>query len=158
LLEKFNIGVKQVPEFHVAAVRLRVPSLPRAQKLLNQAYDELFNYLHRLNVQTQYCTGMICRGASTDIDDVDIEAVLLVRSPLENTDRVSFYKVPESLVASGVHVGDFSGIADVHIALHEWIAASGYEICGAYREFYLKHDLRNLKDTITEVQYPVRKK
>lgn len=29
---------------------------------------------------------------------------------------------------------------------------------GARREFCLKHDPRNLKDTITGVQYPVREK
>ena len=158
MAENFNIGVKVVPEFHVASVRLRVPSMAQAQKSLNQAYDELFNYMHRLNAQMLYCTGMLCHGAPTDLENIEVEAVLLVRSPQKSTDRILFYKVPESLVASGVYVGDFANFSDVHVALHEWIAANGYEICGACREFYLKHDLRNLKDTITEVQYPVRKK
>lgn len=158
MVESFNIGVRVAPEFYVASVRIRIPSMGQAQKYLNRAYDELFNYMHRQNVQMQFCTGILCHSDPSVREDVDMEAVLFVKSPQKDTDSISFYKVPESLVASAVHVGDFSNFPDVHRALDKWIAANGYELCGAYREFYLKHDLRNLADTITEVQYPVRKK
>ena len=86
-----------------------------------------------------------------------MEAVVILRSPIKSSSGIQVYKLPETLVVSGVHVGEFSSFSDIHVEMGKWLIENKYELCGAYREFYLKHDLRNLSDTITEVQYPVKK-
>ena len=126
-------------------------------KLLNEAYDELYNYAHQNNIGVEYYTAMVCHSSPSVFENIEMEAVLILRAPIKSSSEIKVYKLPETLVVSGVHVGAFSDFSGIHVEMSKWLTENKYELCSAYREFYLKHDLRNLADTITEVQYPVKK-
>jgi effector-binding domain-containing protein len=76
---------------------------------------------------------------------------------LPGTDSVKVYQLPPTQVASVVHNGDFADFTQGHAALLEWIDSNGYRINGPYREVYIKHQNSNLKDSTTEIQFPVEK-
>jgi len=153
----YNIGIKTVKEIWVASKKLSVIRSSQMPKLLNKAYDELYNYAHLNNIGVEYYTAMFCYTNPSVFENIDLEAVLILRAPIKSSPEIKVYKVPETLVVSGVHVGSFSDFSNIHVEMSKWLLENNYELCGAYREFYLKHDLRNLADTITEVQYPVKK-
>jgi len=154
---KYNIAVKTVKEFWVASIKVKMPKNNEISKNLNKAYDELYNFIHRNAIGLEYYTAMFCHENPSISENIDMEAVLVIRTPIKSSENIRVYKVPETLVVSGVHVGDFSSFSDIHVEMNKWLIENNYKICGAYREFYLKHDLQNLSDTITEVQYPVKK-
>lgn len=154
----YNIGIKTVKEIWVASKRFSIPETAQISKYLNKAFDELYNYIHQNSIGVEYFTAMFCHAPPSVFENIDMEAVLILRSPIKASAEIKVYKLPETLVLSGVHVGEFSSFSDIHVEMSKWLIENKYELCGAYREFYLKHDLRNLADTITEVQYPVKKK
>ena len=153
----YNIGIKTVKEFWVASIKVSMPKNNQISRNLNKAYDDLYNFIYQNAVGVEYYTAMFCHANPSVLENVDMEAVLVLRTPIKASEHILVYKVPETLVVSGVHVGEFSTFRDIHVEMNKWLIENKYELCGAYREFYLKHDLRNLADTITEVQYPVKK-
>jgi effector-binding domain-containing protein len=89
--------------------------------------------------------------------DEDVEALVQIDRMLPGTERVKVYELPPTQVASVVHHGDFAEFTQGHAALLEWIEANGYRIAGPFREIYIQHDHADLKDSTTEIQFPVEK-
>ena len=50
--------------------------------------------------------------------------------------RVEVYELPQTLVASVIHQGDYAGLGTRMWRCFEWIEANGYEPLGTYREMY----------------------
>jgi len=90
-------------------------------------------------------------------ENEDAEVVVPVDRMLGGNDKVKVYELPPIQVASVVHQGDFEEFTQGHAALLEWIDANGYQIVGPYREIYIKHDKKQLANSMTEIQFPVEK-
>jgi effector-binding domain-containing protein len=85
------------------------------------------------------------------------EAMVPVDRPVTNQGQVRVYELPAVEVASYVHEGNFEDFGQGHTILLKWIEDHGYRIAGDYRELYIKHDLTDLSNSITEIQYPIEK-
>ena len=153
------IGFQQkvVPEVVVASKKVYVENIVSIQKCLNTAYDELFNFILTNHTCMDYCKAMFCNINNMKPEYQYVEAVLFLRATMQGNDKIKIYKLPQTEVVSAVHIGNFSTLQETHIDLSKWIKENNYKINGAYRELYYKYDLRNLNDTITEIQYPVTK-
>jgi effector-binding domain-containing protein len=89
--------------------------------------------------------------------DEEVEAIFPIAGSLTGSGRVQVYELPGVEVAAVVHHGDFDEFGRAYRAILRWIETNGYQITGPYREIYLKHDRRNLKETTTEIQFPIVK-
>ena len=80
--------------------------------------------------------------------------------------KVKFHTLPAvEQAACVVHHGPFTTIGGAYEFLSKWIEANGYECIGPVREVYLReakgegdHASQNDPETVTEIQFPVKKK
>src|SRR5574344_144027 len=147
-----GLQCKVVPEILVASRKISIEE----NITMNTAYDELYNYVMANHTCVDYCKAMLCNKNNTKLEYQYVEAVLFLRAALQETDLIKIYKLPQISAVSVVHIGEFSTIENTHIELTKWIKDNKYTINGPYRELYYKHDLRNINDTITEIQYPIK--
>ena len=70
-------------------------------------------------------------------------------------DDVHVVELPAVEVASTLHRGPMTDIADTFEALVRWIEANGYRIADRSRELYLEWDLEDPAKRVTELQLPV---
>jgi DNA-binding transcriptional MerR regulator len=71
------------------------------------------------------------------------------------SDDVHVVELPAVEVASTLHRGPMTDIADTFEALVRWIEANGYRIADRSRELYLEWDLEDPAKRVTELQLPV---
>ena len=156
-MPNYDVVLKTVPAMLVASRRVTIPTNDQVPDYLGPAYTETYDYIRQHGVPD---TGLCLTVWHTPADvyaNEDAEAVVSIDRSLPGTDRVRVYELPQVQVASVVHHGNFEDFTQGHTALLKWIEANGYRITGPYREIYLKHDKRNLKDSTTEIQFPVEK-
>jgi DNA-binding transcriptional MerR regulator len=156
-MPNYDVVLKTVPAMLVASRRVTIPTNDQVPDYLGPAFTETYDYLKQHGVPD---TGLCLTVWHTPADvyaNEDAEAAVSIDRSLAGTDRVRVYELPPAQVASVVHHGNFEDFTQGHTALLKWIEANGYRITGPYREIYLKHDKRNLKDSTTEIQFPVQK-
>lgn len=61
-------------------------------------------------------------------------------------------------VACVLHRGDYTAISNAYVALHLWLATSGYRLSGPCREIYHRspRDTADTASYLTEIQLPIR--
>ncbi len=69
-----------------------------------------------------------------------VEAVVPVDRPVAGSADVKVYELPQALVASATHHGDFENLTRLHATVLSWIEDNGYQIVGPYREVYVTDD------------------
>jgi effector-binding domain-containing protein len=74
-----------------------------------------------------------------------------------NAEGLGVRHVPSTTVAATVFTGPYETIGPTYGQLMEWIPANGYEIAGAPRELYYSPPETPPDETVTEIQFPVRK-
>ena len=156
-MPNYDVVVKTVPATWVAACRVTIPTNDQVPAYLKPAYAKVYDYLRQEGVRDNDLCLTIWHSPADVYFNEDAEAVVPVERSLPGTDDVNVYQLPPTQVASVVHHGSFEEFTQGHAALLEWIDANGYKIVGPYREIYIKHDMSNLADTITEIQFPVEK-
>ncbi len=83
------------------------------------------------------------------------------------TDRIAYRRLPAVRVASVIHRGGYSGVAEARRALESWVAAAGLTSTGPMRTLYLQfgaepelrvppgYVVERAIDFVTELQLPV---
>ena len=155
-MPNYDIVIKKAPAMLVATCRVTIPTNDQVPAYLGPAYSKVYDYLYKQGAKDGLCLALWHSPANM-YENEDAEAAVQIDRPLAGTDQVKVYELPPTQVASVVHQGNFEDFTQGHAALLEWIDANGYKIVGPYREIYIKHDKRHLKDTTTEIQFPVEK-
>ncbi|MGQ0600244.1 MAG: GyrI-like domain-containing protein [Anaerolineales bacterium] len=148
---------KTLPPMLVAARRIHIPTNDMVPSLLGPAFTEAYNHVCAQGGKDTGPCLAVWHTPADSFTDEDAEAVVPIDRRLPETERVRVYELPGGLVASAVHHGNFDDFTQAHTALLRWIEANGYQVAGPFREIYIQHDARKLRDTITEIQFPVEK-
>jgi len=95
------------------------------------------------------------------------EIFVPVTGPIVETDRIAYRRLPAVRVASVIHRGAYSGVAEARRALDSWVAAAGLTSTGPMRTLYLQfgaepelrvppgYVVQRSDDFVTELQLPV---
>ncbi len=156
-MPNYDVIVKTVPAMWVAACRVTIPTNDQVPAYLKPAYQNVYDYLKKQGVRDDGTCLTVWHSPADVVENEDAEAAVPIDRSLPGSDAVKVYEMPSTQVASVVHNGDFAEFTQGHAALLEWIDANGYRINGPYREVYIKHHKSNLKDSTTEIQFPVEK-
>ncbi|HEY6542047.1 MAG TPA: GyrI-like domain-containing protein [Ktedonobacteraceae bacterium] len=92
--------------------------------------------------------------------DIDGEAVIYLKRPIPEGERVKVYELAAATMASVIHKGAYNKFSQAYEALGRWVEANGYKIVGPNREVYLycAQPVRQDDDSyVTEIQFPVEK-
>jgi effector-binding domain-containing protein len=156
-MSDYEVVIKRVEPQLVAGVRDTLPSYPAVGRL----FDELYGYLARLGVNGLAEVGTaIWHDDEYRTSDIDGEAVVSLKRPIPEGERVKVYQLPGATMASLVHKGAFNRLSQANEALGRWIEANGYKIVGPNREVYLycTQPVRQDDESyVTEIQFPVEK-
>jgi DNA-binding transcriptional MerR regulator len=155
MMSKYDIVIKKVEPFKVAALRGVVPTPPDQGRL----WQELEDHLAAQHVRPVGPCLSLYHDDEYKERDWDIEVCEPIDGSLLESSLVKVRQLPGAeTVACVVHHGPFVTIGEAYNALMKWISASGYHIVGPGREVYLraaKNGDQNDPDTITEIQFPV---
>jgi len=157
-MANYDVILKQVDAQLVAGVRETLSSYPEVGRLFNEVYG----HLARSGVNGLTLIGAaIWHDNEHKTSEIDGEAVVYLKQPIEASGRVRVYELPEALMASVIHKGAYNQFSQAYEALGRWIEANGYTIVGPNREIYLEcsEPVRQDDDSyVTEIQFPVAKK
>jgi effector-binding domain-containing protein len=156
-MSDYEVVLKQVEPQLVAGVRDILPSYPSVGRL----FDELYGYMARSGINGLAEVGVaIWHDDEYKTSDIDGEAVVYLKRPISEGERVKVYQLPAATMASVVHKGAYNKFSQAYEALGRWIEANGYKITGPTREVYLycTQPVRQDDDSyVTEIQFPVEK-
>ena len=95
------------------------------------------------------------------------EIFVPVTGPVPETDRIAYRRLPAARVASVMHRGAYSGVADARAALLQWVQAADLVPAGPMRTLYLQFGadpslrlppgwvVERSDDLVTELQLPI---
>ena len=153
----YDVVIKQVEPQLVASVRDTLPNYPAVGHL----FDEIYGYLARSGVDGLAGVGAaIWHDEEYKTSDIDGEAVVSLKQPVAESERVKVYELPGATMASVVHKGAYNAFTRAYEAILRWIEANGYRITGPNREVYLycTQPVRQDDESyVTEIQFPVEK-
>ncbi|MCB9458402.1 MAG: MerR family transcriptional regulator [Anaerolineaceae bacterium] len=156
-MSQYDVVVKTVPATMVVSRRFTVPTNEEVPDYLGPAYQEVWGHVKTQKGTVSGTNFTIWHQSPEVVTNEVVEAVVPISNTIPGTDRIDVYELPETLVASAVHDGDFNEFTQAHFAILSWMEANGYEPVGGYREIYIKHNADDYSDSTTEVQFPVKK-
>ena len=156
-MSKYDVLIKSVEEIKIASVRDVVPTPPDQIGL----WGELEDYLKLQHVRPQGACFALYHDEEFKETNWDLEVCEPIHAELAETDRIKVQTLPAvSTMASTIHNGPFLTIGEAYGAIGKWISENGYRIVGPCREIYLReaeHVGQNDPNTVTEIQFPVKK-
>jgi DNA-binding transcriptional MerR regulator len=155
--KEHTVTLKTIPAMLIASCTATIPMNDEVPEYLDRAYRNLWGFIEEHKLTTKSAHMAIWHQAAEIVENEVAEAAVEIDRSVPSSDNVKVYTLPETLVVSYVHEGDFEDFQIGHPILLKWIEANGYRVAGNYREIYLRHDPANLKDSATEIQYPVEK-
>ena len=155
-MSAYDVVLKTVPVMTVVSRHVTIPTNDQVPDYLNPAFVEVSAYIKDTKCTITGPHFAIWHQAAEVITDEVAEAAVPVNCASTGTERIQVYELPETQVASAVHHGNFEDFTQLHTAILQWIEANGYQVIGAYREVYIKHNPDDYSDSTTEVQYPVK--
>jgi DNA-binding transcriptional MerR regulator len=156
-----DVLTKTLPAIMVVGARETVPSA--------ELMRERCMALHDLTCEFISCTGLRVTGPSFALyypsdEGIDVEMAYAVNLPERHnpkgTDQPArLHELPATTVAYALFAGsydDFGGVGRLHVALKEWVAATGRTSTEPVRELYLQPP-SNPTDRygVMELQYPL---
>lgn len=159
IMPNYEVVLKKLDPQRVAGVRSKIPAYPEQGAL----WGELGKYLSEKKIPT---FGACLTVYYSEEPDIDAEVCEAVACEHPDGEHVKFHTLPAvDQAACVVHHGPFTTIGKAYGFLTQWMDSNGYECTGPVREVYLreaKHDggkaSQTDPETVTEIQYPVRKK
>jgi effector-binding domain-containing protein len=149
-----DVIVKEIAPQWIASIREVIPAYTAVGKL----YGELFGALG------PDAFGGITVALWHDPEhkerDVDAEAGVFIKNPVEARGRVKVHELPAATVASITHHGAYNSLSKAYEAVLSWIGSKGYRVTGPIRELYLQLSQPVRPDDesyVTEIQVPVEK-
>jgi DNA-binding transcriptional MerR regulator len=150
----YDIVLKKIESLPIASVRGMIPSYPEQGGLWNTL--ETF-----LTIQRITPTGACFTLYHSEEPEIDAEVCEPINPVIESQGEIKSYILPEfDTAACTVHHGPFITIGQAYEALIKWIETNGYQFAGPTREIYLNpanNGSQTDPETITEIQFPVRK-
>lgn len=161
----YDVVLKTIPATTIVSRRVTIPTNDEVPRYLNPAFESVWGFVKQHNAKVTGSHFAIWHQpaevlanevaeASVPVDAGSVDAGSVNGA---SADGITVYQLPETLVASAVHHGNFEDFQQLHTAILGWIEANGYEIVGAYREVYIQHNPDDYSESATEVQYPVKK-
>ncbi len=158
-MPNYEVVLKKLDPQKVAGVRGKIPSYPEQGPL----WRELGAHLSAKKIPT---SGACLTLYYSEEPDIDAEVCEPVEREYPDAGSVRFHTLPAvEQAACVVHNGPFSSIGGAYEFIAKWIEANGYECIGPVREVYLRPakgegQAASQTDpgTVTEIQYPVKKK
>ena len=152
----YDIVVKTLPLCLVASQHLIIPTNDEVPDYLKPAFKNVSTYIQSQNAKTTGACFTLWHTASDTYTNEEVEVIFPIDRPLESTEEINVYTLPEVQVASTIHQGNFDDFTGAHVALLAWIEDNGYRVSGPFREIYLAGDSESGEST-TEVQFEVSK-
>lgn len=158
-MPNYEVVLKKLDPQKVAGVRGKIPSYPEQFPL----WRELGAYLSAKKIPT---SGACLTLYYSEEPDIDAEVCEPVAREYPDAGNVKFHTLPAvEQAACVVHNGPFTTIGSAYEFVSKWIEANGFECIGPVREVYLRPAggegqavRQNDPGTVTEIQYPVKKK
>lgn len=127
-MEKYNVGLKEVPNRRVMSIRRVLPGFNDEGTLWNELYGELM----RQNVKmTNPPMGMtLFHDKEYREEDVEVEVQSTIEGDYDDTDDVKFFDAEGFTMASVTFSGSFEQMPEVTQAIGQWIEVNGYVISG----------------------------
>jgi DNA-binding transcriptional MerR regulator len=159
IMPNYEVVLKKLDPQKVAGVRGKIPSYPEQFPL----WRELGAYLSAKKIPT---SGACLTLYYSEEPDIDAEVCEPVAREYPDAGNVKFHTLPAvEQAACVVHNGPFTTIGSAYEFVSKWIEANGFECIGPVREVYLRPAggegqavRQNDPGTVTEIQYPVKKK
>jgi DNA-binding transcriptional MerR regulator len=149
-----DVVIKEIAPQWMASVRETIPNYPSVGKL----YGELFGALGPAAFGG--VTVALWHDREYKEHDVDAEAGVYMKQPVQARGRVQVHELPPVTVASIIHQGAYNCLSEAYDAVLRWVETNGYRIAGPIREIYLKMSQPVRQDDesyVTEIQVPVEK-
>lgn len=150
----YDVRIKNLEAQWVAGVRDTISSYERIGFLMGELFEAVPPSM------IAGVAGAAWHDEAYRESDIDAEALVGLRGPIESSERVKIYEQPPMTVMSVVHQGPVERIEMAYQAVIQWIEAQGYRIAGANREWYVQFRLPpqpNDESTVIEIQFPVTK-
>lgn len=150
-----EVVIKTIDPQYVASVRDIIPRYPEQGHL----WQRLETFLAKNKITP---SGPCLTIYHSDEPEIDAEVCEPVNTTIPHNDQVQSHQLPvvESM-ACLVYTGPFVSIGEGYEAILKWIDHNGYQICGPSREVYLRpadSGSQTDPDTVTEIQFPVKKR
>jgi DNA-binding transcriptional MerR regulator len=149
----YAVALKTVKPMLVASVRMTVPKNEDVPKLLGDAYCQIEEHIKQHGGKVAGPCLTVWYTPSTQYTDEDVEAAYPLAERIAEGKGVCVRELPEVLVASVVHRGNFDEFTNGHAYILKWAEANGYRIGDQYREIYVQHDPKGT--STTEIQFKV---
>jgi DNA-binding transcriptional MerR regulator len=148
-----DVIMKEVEPQWIVSLRENIP----AYRVVGRLIGKLYGLLGPLGGQ-----GMgvgLLHDREYKEQDVDVEAGVYLKQPVEVQAPLRCYQLPAERVASVVHHGAFNRIGEAYTDLLRWVEANAYHPCGPTRELFLHVNQPASRDdssNVTEIQVPVQ--
>ncbi len=149
-----DVVIKEIAPQWIASIREVIPAYPAVGKL----YGELFGSLGPGAFEG--ITVARWHDQEYKEHDVDAEAGVYLKHPVESRGKVQVYELPAETVASIIHKGAYNRLSQAYDGVLRWIENNGYRVTGPTRELYLQMSQPVRQDDeayVTEIQVPVAK-
>ena len=141
----------------VASYKMTIPTNEVVPDYFDKAHHALHDFIAENKLKIIGPFRSIWHQSPDVMENEVVEGAFEIDRPISSVGDVVVYKVPEILVASLIHRGDFEELVLAHKALQAWMDNNGYKFNGGYREIYLKNDAKDMSNSETEIQYYITK-
>lgn len=163
MLSDYAVVLKPVGPLWVAQIRGVAPSMEQIGPTLDGLFDQVMVYLSRKGATSDAPPTTVYYDAEMRETDITVGACMPFEGHLNDgendSEQVHVIELPGvEMMASVIHHGSFSTLAQAYQALFLWIEANGYQISGPIRELNLAYERRGDQSKfVTEIQVPVEK-
>lgn len=156
--EDYNVLLKELPEVIVTSMRTTIPNYNELFSIVSLMVKEM-ERLGCVCEVPEYCFNIYHDGEYKE-ENIDVEICEAVTEMKENSDMISFKKIPcvES-AACVLHKGSYSNFPRAYSALMQWTEENGFELIDYPRESYIDGvwNKDSEEEWLTEIQFPIRK-
>ena len=157
-MSNYSVQIKTTPSMLVASYKMTIPTNEVVPDYFDKAHHALHDFISENKLSINGPFRSIWHQSPDVMENEVVEGTFEIDRLVASAGDVVVYKVPETLVASLIHKGDFDELVLAHKALQAWMETNGYKFNGGYREIYLKNDPNNMSKSETEIQYHVEKR
>lgn len=129
---------------------------------MDRYIDSLYDKAKESNIQLLSVPSTIFFDEEFIPEQCDIELIIPIisRGDEKISSEWQIKKLPETIVATTLHIGSYDYIGYAHMALEEWAESNGYSMDGPPYETYLKGSECDCheEEYVTQISFPVYKK
>lgn len=153
----YNPILKTLPEVIVASMRMIAPNYNSYFELIPRMGDEM-RRVGAICAEPAYCFNIYHDGEYKE-KDIDVEVCEAVIDFCENSEMVTYKKIPEIPKAVCIlHKGPYETLGEAYAYILKWIEENNFVITDPIRESYIDGiwNKENKEDWLTEIQVPIR--